>query len=74
MSVSRPVAYDHDGVPQLVEPEIRRLDGVVREVSVPPLVPPRSHGSLADLPFENAAAAPASRCSAAVRRTAVGRT
>ncbi|AZS85758.1 long-chain fatty acid--CoA ligase [Streptomyces griseoviridis] len=61
MSVSRPVAYDHDGVPQLVEPEIRRLDGVVREVSVPPLVPPRSHGSLADLPFENAAAAPASR-------------
>ncbi|GGT34418.1 AMP-dependent synthetase/ligase [Streptomyces chromofuscus] len=52
-------AYDPDGGPVLVEPEIRRLDGEVREVAVPPLVPPVSHGSLADLPFENAAVEPA---------------
>ncbi|WP_406123447.1 AMP-dependent synthetase/ligase [Streptomyces sp. NBC_00989] len=58
MSVAYPSGYDYDGAPVLVEPEIRRLDGVVREVSVPPLVPPATHGSLADLPFENAAAAP----------------
>ncbi|MEU0039891.1 AMP-dependent synthetase/ligase [Streptomyces sp. NPDC006333] len=45
--------------PSLVEPEIRRLDGVVREVSVPPLVAPVTHGSLADIPFDNAAEAPA---------------
>ncbi|MEV5339373.1 AMP-dependent synthetase/ligase [Streptomyces sp. NPDC052676] len=50
--------YDPDGGPVLVEPELRRLDGEVREVAVPPLVPPVTHGSLADLPFENAAAAP----------------
>jgi long-chain acyl-CoA synthetase len=41
-----------------VEPEIRRLDGVVREVSVPPLVGQVTHGSLADIPFDNAAVAP----------------
>lgn len=60
-SASQPSAsgYDYDGGPVLVEPEIRRLDGEVREVSVPPLVPPVTHGSLADLPFENAAAEPA---------------
>jgi len=58
MSLAYPSGYDYDGAPVLVEPEIRRLDGVVREVSVPPLVPPATHGSLADLPFENAAAAP----------------
>ncbi|MFD2690958.1 AMP-dependent synthetase/ligase [Streptomyces phyllanthi] len=45
--------------PLLVEPEVRRLDGVAREVSVPPLVAPVTYGSLADLPFENAEAAPA---------------
>jgi long-chain acyl-CoA synthetase len=50
--------YDPDGGPVLVEPELRRLDGEVREVAVPPLVPPVTHGSLADLPFENAAAVP----------------
>ncbi|MFJ6741332.1 AMP-dependent synthetase/ligase [Streptomyces sp. NPDC091279] len=61
MSVSYPAAYDYDGVPQLVEPEIRRLDGEVREVSVPALMPPRTHGSLADLPFENAAEVPEAR-------------
>ncbi|MEV5437840.1 long-chain fatty acid--CoA ligase [Streptomyces sp. NPDC052682] len=46
------------GGPVLVEPETRRLDGVVREASVPPLAQPVRHGSLADLPFDNAAAAP----------------
>ena len=58
MSLVYPSGYDYDGTPVLVEPEIRRLDGVVREVAVPPMVPPPTHGSLADLPFENAAAAP----------------
>jgi len=61
MSVPYPSATDYDGVPQLVEPEIRRLDGEVREASVPPLVPPRTHGSLADLPFDNADTAPDAR-------------
>ncbi|MFE2582252.1 AMP-dependent synthetase/ligase [Streptomyces sp. NPDC059378] len=44
--------------PQLVEPETRRLNGAVREAYVPPFAPPVTHGSLADLPFENAEAAP----------------
>ncbi|MFJ3228036.1 AMP-dependent synthetase/ligase [Streptomyces sp. NPDC086783] len=44
--------------PPPAEPEIKRLDGVVREVSLPPLVAPVTHGSLADIPFDNAAAAP----------------
>ncbi|MFF1700312.1 AMP-dependent synthetase/ligase [Streptomyces sp. NPDC058252] len=44
--------------PPSTEPEIRRLDGVVREVAVPPLVAPVTHGSLADIPFDNATAAP----------------
>ncbi|MEU6588361.1 long-chain fatty acid--CoA ligase [Streptomyces sp. NPDC046881] len=51
-------ATDYDGRPVLVEPEIRRLDGAVREASVPPFAPPVTHGSLADLPYENAEAAP----------------
>ncbi|MCK1818327.1 long-chain fatty acid--CoA ligase [Streptomyces sp. XM83C] len=46
--------------PVLVEPETKRLDGAVREAYVPPLARPVRHGSLADLPFDNAAAAPAS--------------
>ncbi|GGX36441.1 long-chain acyl-CoA synthetase [Streptomyces malachitofuscus] len=46
------------GAPVLVEPETRRLDGVVREASVPPFAKPVRHGSLADLPFENAKAEP----------------
>ncbi|MEU1847757.1 AMP-binding protein [Streptomyces sp. NPDC019990] len=46
------------GGPVLVEPETRRLDGVVREASVPPLASPWTHGSLADLPFDNASADP----------------
>ncbi|GAB2876518.1 AMP-dependent synthetase/ligase [Streptomyces deserti] len=45
------------GGPVLVEPETRRLDGAVREASVPPLAQPVRHGSLADLPFDNAGAA-----------------
>ncbi|WP_369391186.1 long-chain fatty acid--CoA ligase [Streptomyces sp. CG1] len=52
-------AIDYDGRPVLVEPWVQRLDGAVREVSVPPFVPPVTHGSLADLPFDNAEAAPA---------------
>ncbi|MFI5689632.1 AMP-dependent synthetase/ligase [Streptomyces sp. NPDC051636] len=51
-------ATDYDGVPILVEPETRRLEGVVREASVPPFAAPVTHGSLADLPFENAEADP----------------
>ncbi|MEV5885151.1 AMP-binding protein [Streptomyces sp. NPDC052020] len=51
-------AYDDAPGPVLVEPELRRLDGAVREAYVPPLAPPVRHGSLADLPFENAAAVP----------------
>ncbi|MFE2265396.1 AMP-dependent synthetase/ligase [Streptomyces griseosporeus] len=46
--------------PVLVEPETKRLDGAVREAFVPPLARPVRHGSLADLPFDNADAAPAS--------------
>ncbi|MEU2929598.1 AMP-dependent synthetase/ligase [Streptomyces sp. NPDC007251] len=52
-------ATDYDGRPVLVEPWVQRLDGAVREVSVPPFAPPVKHGSLADLPFDNADAAPA---------------
>ncbi|MGW7527863.1 AMP-dependent synthetase/ligase [Streptomyces sp. NPDC054783] len=52
-------ATDYDGRPVLVEPWVQRLDGAVREVSVPPFAPPVKHGSLADLPFDNAETAPA---------------
>ncbi|MEU7105261.1 AMP-dependent synthetase/ligase [Streptomyces sp. NPDC046215] len=44
--------------PPLVPPRATRVRGVVREASVPPLVPPVSRGSLGDLPFDNAAADP----------------
>ncbi|MFC9795794.1 AMP-dependent synthetase/ligase [Streptomyces sp. NPDC127584] len=37
-----------------VEPHKTLVDGVVREVSVPPLVPVIRRGSLADLPYDNA--------------------
>ncbi|MCT9006483.1 AMP-dependent synthetase/ligase [Streptomyces sp. NPDC054766] len=50
--------YFPDSAPPLPEPEIRRLDGVVREVAVPPIAGRVTHGSLADIPFDNAAAAP----------------
>jgi long-chain acyl-CoA synthetase len=53
-------ATDYDGRPVLVEPWVQRLDGTVREVSVPPFVTPVKHGSLADLPFDNAETVPAS--------------
>ena len=61
MSLSYVSGHDYDGAPVLVEPELVRLDGEVREVSVPPLVAPVTHGSLADLPFDNAEAAPEHR-------------
>ncbi|MFI6695343.1 AMP-dependent synthetase/ligase [Streptomyces sp. NPDC050433] len=41
-----------------VEPEKLWVDGVVRQVSVPLLVPPVPDGSLADIPFDNAQDAP----------------
>lgn len=52
------IDLDYDGEPILMAPEIRRLDGVVREVSIPPLVAPAVHGSLADLPFDRAETQP----------------
>ncbi|MFH7337741.1 AMP-dependent synthetase/ligase [Streptomyces sp. KHY 26] len=51
-------AVDYDGVPVLVAPGTRRLDGAVREAVVPPFAAPVTHGSLADLPFDNAAEDP----------------
>ncbi|MGW4565001.1 AMP-dependent synthetase/ligase [Streptomyces sp. NPDC004561] len=51
-------ATDYDGLPVLVQPDTRRLDGAVREASVPPFAPPVTHGSLADLPFDNAGTDP----------------
>ncbi|MGW6543757.1 AMP-dependent synthetase/ligase [Streptomyces massasporeus] len=62
---------DAYGGPVLVEPEVRRLDGAVREVSVPALAPPWTHGSLADLPFDNASADPGA--AALSRKDADGR-
>ncbi|MGW0825056.1 AMP-dependent synthetase/ligase [Streptomyces sp. NPDC002845] len=44
--------------PTDTEPELRRLDGIVREAYVPPLATPVTHGSLADIPFDNASQAP----------------
>ncbi|WP_372509310.1 AMP-dependent synthetase/ligase [Streptomyces kronopolitis] len=43
----------------VIEPQTTLVDGAVREVYVPPLVPPVRSGSLGDLPFTNAAEAPA---------------
>ncbi|MFE3829240.1 AMP-dependent synthetase/ligase [Streptomyces sp. NPDC059092] len=45
-------------VPPLVEPARKWQDGVVREVSVPPLARPVRRGSLAGIPFDNAREAP----------------
>ncbi|MFG3495552.1 AMP-dependent synthetase/ligase [Streptomyces sp. NPDC047928] len=45
--------------PAPVPPQRTRVDGMVREVSVPALVPPVTSGSLADIPFDNARQAPA---------------
>jgi long-chain acyl-CoA synthetase len=41
-----------------IEPRKRTADGVVREVSVPPLAPPVIYGSLAEIPYDNAREAP----------------
>ncbi|MFE3551596.1 AMP-dependent synthetase/ligase [Streptomyces kronopolitis] len=43
----------------VTEPQTTLVDGAVREVYVPPLAPPVRSGSLGDLPFTNAAEAPA---------------
>ncbi|MEU9173660.1 AMP-binding protein [Streptomyces sp. NPDC048420] len=64
-------ATTYDGAPVLVEPEIQSWDGAVREVSVPPFVPSTTHGSLAELPFDNARVAPDDRILS--RRTENGR-
>ncbi|MBT2493025.1 long-chain fatty acid--CoA ligase [Streptomyces sp. ISL-96] len=53
VSVAGPVSV------QQRSPDKIRVDGVVREVSVPALVPPVRRGSLADIPFHNAREAPA---------------
>ncbi|MFB8247985.1 AMP-dependent synthetase/ligase [Streptomyces sp. NPDC055952] len=73
MSTAYPSSAHGDvyGGPVLVEPEVRRLDGAVREASVPPLAPPWTHGSLADLPFDNARTDPGAV--ALSRRDAEGR-
>ncbi|MGN9794278.1 AMP-dependent synthetase/ligase [Streptomyces sp. OZ13] len=46
------------GAPVPVEPHKNLVNGVVREVTVPALVPAVTHGSLADIPFHNAHEAP----------------
>ncbi|MBF8169554.1 MULTISPECIES: AMP-dependent synthetase/ligase [Streptomyces] len=57
-SFAASAAYADSPGPTLVAPETRRLDGAVREAYVPPFAPPVRRGSLADLPFDNAAAVP----------------
>ncbi|MBZ6228606.1 AMP-dependent synthetase/ligase [Streptomyces olivaceus] len=57
-SFAASAAYADSPGPTLVAPETRRLDGAVREAHVPPFAPPVRRGSLADLPFDNAAAVP----------------
>ncbi|MBO0652111.1 long-chain fatty acid--CoA ligase [Streptomyces triculaminicus] len=46
-------------LPPLVPPRTTAVAGVVREAFVPPLAGPAPRGSLGDLPFDNAAEAPA---------------
>ena len=57
-SFAASAAYADSPGPTLVAPETRMLDGTVREAYVPPFAPPVRRGSLADLPFDNAAAVP----------------
>ena len=57
-SFAASAAFDDAPGPTLVQPETRRLDGAVREAYVPPLAPPVTHGSLADIPFDNASDGP----------------
>ncbi|MEU5028227.1 AMP-dependent synthetase/ligase [Streptomyces milbemycinicus] len=45
--------------PALTPPELRASGGRTRQAAVPPLAPPVTRGSLADIPFDNAAQAPA---------------
>lgn len=47
-----------DGRPRLVEPELTREDGAVREAAVLPFAAAPATGSLADIPFDNAREAP----------------
>jgi long-chain acyl-CoA synthetase len=70
-----PAVMPADGVPpvKLVEPTRLRVDGVVREVAVPLLVAPVRHGSLADIPFDNAGAAPFEAVMSRKRRPEPGR-
>ena len=58
VSTAAPAGTAADAGPVLVEPEKTAVDGVVREVSVPPLARPVTRGSLADIPFDNASEAP----------------
>lgn len=56
---SAPAPAATPAVPALVEPtKVRAADGSVRQVSVPPIAPPVRHGSLAEIPFDNAREAP----------------
>ncbi|MCX5398895.1 long-chain fatty acid--CoA ligase [Streptomyces sp. NBC_00102] len=58
-SPASPAHTDPAAPPVLVPPFVRRgADGRVREVSVPAFAPPVRHGSLADIPFDNAREAP----------------
>ncbi|KIZ13319.1 AMP-dependent synthetase/ligase [Streptomyces natalensis] len=58
-SATPPATAAAPGAPALVEPQKALHDGTVREVFVPALAPPVRGGSLGDLPFVNAAEAPA---------------
>lgn len=53
-----PVPAPASAGPTLVEPEKEVLDGVVRQVSMPPFAPVVTSGSLGDIPFDNAVEAP----------------
>ncbi|MET7522689.1 AMP-dependent synthetase/ligase [Streptomyces sp. NPDC005248] len=58
-SASAPAPAATPAVPAPVEPtKVRAPDGSVRQVSVPPIAPPVRHGSLAEIPFDNAREAP----------------
>ncbi len=52
---------------------VRGADGTIREARTPPLAPRPTTGSTADLPFTNAAEAPARWSCAGRRRPAGGR-
>ncbi|MCX2183306.1 AMP-dependent synthetase/ligase [Streptomyces sp. SKN60] len=54
MPVTEPPHGPTPAPPTEPQPELVRVDGVVREAAVPALVPPPRRGSLADLPYETA--------------------